>query len=88
MIVNIRLMCIFLRFLMKYTTVSKNVGENVAFIENFDTFAMCNRPTCFTEEMAEWLSEVEGWGIGGNFSRGIYIFHSKSHIDGQKHETE
>lgn len=93
--VNIRLMCIFLRFLMKYTTVSKNAGENVAFIENFDTFAMCNRPTCFTEEMAEWLSEVaewfskvEGWGIGGNFSRGIYIFHSKSHIDGQKHETE
>lgn len=56
MIVNIRLMCIFLRFLMKYTTVSKNAGENVAFIENFDTFAMCNRPTCFTEERAERLS--------------------------------
>ena len=33
MIVNIRLMCIFLRFLMKYTTVSKIVGENVDFIE-------------------------------------------------------
>ena len=33
MIVNIRLMCIFLRFLMKYTTVSKNVGENGGFIE-------------------------------------------------------
>lgn len=52
------------------------------------TFAMCNCPTCFTEEMAEWFSKVEGCGIGGNFSRGIYIFHSKSHIDGQKHETE